>query len=161
MRIKTYNTCNLKNIIDTIWSLFELKHRLYFTKYTFIKGTLVCYSIKIIKIMKKKLYILNISLKTNSILCSITDLNGDVLWWISTGVLKNRSSKRMTLTLIQVLFSKLKFNKHNFYVAIKGINNQKLHLLKILRNLKIKVLFIEYLWKRPHNGCKEKKNRRL
>lgn len=111
--------------------------------------------------MKKKLYILNLNIKPNNILCSLTDLKGNVLWWVNKGTFQNKSSKRTTPLLVHSMLNKLKYNKNDFYVLIKGFNRHRLLLLKTIQNLGVKILFIEYLWKIPYNGCKKKKRRRL
>ena len=115
---------------------------------------------------KNKLIILSILLTTNNIICSLTSLNGNILFWTSVGSKKAKGIKKMTsvsiLTTIKIIISYVQYLEYQqIYLKIKGFNKNKKMILKFLNQSFFNILLVSDNTSSPHNGCKKVKKRRI
>lgn len=116
--------------------------------------------------MKNKIKILSILFTTNNTLYSLTDIDGKVIFWTSSGIKKIKGAKKVTSisalvaakTIIKYL---LKFNYKNIYLKIKGFNKNKKLIIKYFNQSFLNILLITDKTSFPHNGCKNPKKRRV
>nr|WCH57954.1 ribosomal protein S11 [Hypnea marchantiae] len=116
--------------------------------------------------MDKKIIILHILFTTNNILYTITDLKGNTLFWASVGSNKIKNTKKITTTSIFLSIKRIKFflNKSNvkyLFLKLKGFNKQKKIVLKYLKQFYSQIILVCEKTNLPHNGCKNRKIRRL
>nr|WCH57906.1 ribosomal protein S11 [Hypnea nidulans] len=116
--------------------------------------------------MNKKIVILHILFTTNNILYSITDLRGNVLFWTSVGSYKQKKTKKITTTSIFLSIKDVKvfLNKYSvrfLFLKLIGFNKHKKIVLKYLKQLYSQIVLIHEKLHLPHNGCKNRKLRRL
>nr|YP_009511877.1 ribosomal protein S11 [Hydropuntia rangiferina]AXI97754.1 ribosomal protein S11 [Hydropuntia rangiferina] len=109
-----------------------------------------------------KSVILHILFKSNNILCTVSTIEGNTLFWISTGSKKYRGAKKITLTVIismlkSILEYLIKFNIKNIHLNLNGFNKHKKIVLKYFRYSFINILSITNNSKFSHNGCKNLK----
>nr|AYR06692.1 ribosomal protein S11 [Rhodogorgon sp.] len=118
------------------------------------------------KFINEKSAILSILFTNNNIICTLTDLTGNVLFWTSLGVRKIRGIKKLTsntiisrIKLINIYANKAKLKY--FHLYIKGVNkNKKL----VIKNLKYSSLIFLSIYDESvisYNGCKKLRNRRI
>ena len=122
---------------------------------------------KKIKILKKKLVLGNLYIKSNlkNTILSLTKLNGDLLKQWSTKSLKKTKFKKNTPYNVQLITYKMnqfinikKIKKINVYLNGTGVGRYN-----VLRNLKSKKLKVGYVFDKtplPFNGCRKKKTKR-
>lgn len=114
----------------------------------------------------KNLIVLSILFTSNNILYSVTQLNGDVLFWTTSGTKKLKGTKKIVSTSIT---SAIKFtanyisslNYKYVYVKIKGFGKSKRTVIKQLNQSFFNILLISDETSFPHNGCKRSKIRRI
>nr|YP_009541999.1 ribosomal protein S11 [Neogoniolithon spectabile]AYR06669.1 ribosomal protein S11 [Neogoniolithon spectabile] len=106
--------------------------------------------------------------KRNNLILNISTLDGKVLAWFSGKQKYLKSEKRLSVTTLMDILGQInKFILNSgkkplvFYLKVKGINPYQLQLSKIIKNLKIDFLHCEYILQVPHNGCRNKKKRKL
>nr|WCH57810.1 ribosomal protein S11 [Hypnea spinella] len=114
----------------------------------------------------KKLIILNVIFTWNNILYTITNLQGDVLFWSSVGSHKVYKTKKITTTSIFLSMKDLKLflNKNRVryvFLKLKGFSKHKKTVLTYFKQLHSEVILIQECLNLPHNGCKSPKIRRL
>ncbi|AFP84004.1 30S ribosomal protein S11 [Candidatus Carsonella ruddii] len=102
----------------------------------------------------------------NNTISTLTDLNGNTISWISSGVLGFKGPKKNTSLASQSISEKISFfaiNKNIKIVDIyiKGISIGKEILLRIINNCGIYIRSITDITPLPHNGCRKKKRRRV
>lgn len=118
------------------------------------------------QVIKSNSIILHTFFTNNNILCTITNLKGEVLLFISTGSYKLKGLKKITSTAIfslgQTLWNYVKNHENLFlYVKIKGTNKSKNEFLKSLKILNFNVLLIQEKFSLPHGGCKKSRQRKI
>nr|YP_010027347.1 ribosomal protein S11 [Sarcopeltis skottsbergii]QOS04468.1 ribosomal protein S11 [Sarcopeltis skottsbergii] len=113
-----------------------------------------------------KLIILSILFTPNNILYYITRLNGNVIFWTSSGTKKQKNTKKVTLisitTAIAHIRHKLKYTDYiGLHINIKGFSKNKKIVVRQLKQSTLNILSISDKISWPHNGCKQKKIRRI
>lgn len=116
--------------------------------------------------INSKSLILSILFTSNNILFTLTNLYGEVIYWVSTGSYKQKGTKKLTLTVlilaVKSIVNYLTHLKCNFiHLKIKGFKKNKKSILKYFSSKNLNILSISDLTSLPHNGCKNKKSRRL
>ena len=101
----------------------------------------------------------------NNTLISITDINGNVINWGSTGASGFKGSRKSTpfaaTTAIDTVIQKAKDKGlSQVEVFIKGPGSGRDAALGVIRSSGLKVLKIADITPIPHNGCRPKKKRR-
>lgn len=110
--------------------------------------------------------ILSILFTSNNILFSLTNLHGDVFYWTSTGMHKQKGVKKLTSTslslIIKMILQRLEyFRCIKLHLKLKGFKKNKKLILKHFKMNGLEILSISDFTSLPHNGCKNKKHRRL
>lgn len=118
------------------------------------------------KTLNKNSFILFVLFSKNNILCTLTNLKGETLIWISGGVKRTRGIKKSTnptsVTIIKILHDYCKkFNYLTLYIRIKGTNKTKNNFVKYLKSFGFNILLIQEKLTLPYGGCKIIKSRRL
>lgn len=116
--------------------------------------------------MKNKILILSILFTTNNTLYSLTDLDGKVTFWTSSGSKKIKGIKKVTSTSAltaakNITKHLLKFNCKNIFLKVKGFNKNKKLIIKYFNKSFLNILLIADKTAFPHNGCKKAKSRRI
>ena len=101
----------------------------------------------------------------NNTLISITDTNGNVINWGSTGASGFKGSRKSTpyaaTTAIDTVIQKAKDKGlSQVEVFLKGPGSGRDAALGVIRSSGLKVLKIADVTPIPHNGCRPKKRRR-
>nr|YP_011017026.1 ribosomal protein S11 [Gracilaria hainanensis]WQB61704.1 ribosomal protein S11 [Gracilaria hainanensis] len=107
---------------------------------------------------------LNILFTSNNILCTITNIEGEVLFWTSAGSRKSRGTKKITLTtiisILRLLLEYLNKSKIKYiHLNLKGFNKNKKVILKYFKQSFLNILSITNNSVHAHNGCKKLKKR--
>nr|YP_009774163.1 ribosomal protein S11 [Caulacanthus okamurae]QIZ74780.1 ribosomal protein S11 [Caulacanthus okamurae] len=115
---------------------------------------------------RKKFIILSITFTTNNTFYSITDLKGNVVFWSSCGVKKQKGTKKMSTILVPNVLTIIKDNitylgYKYIYIKVKGFSKNKKLTIKCLRQLFSNIILIHEKTFFPHNGCKNSKIKRL
>jgi small subunit ribosomal protein S11 len=102
----------------------------------------------------------------NNTMITITDLNGAVLGWASSGLLGFKSAKKATpFAATQVTNSVSekvkKFGIQEMEVYIKGIGGGREASIRALANNDFNIILIKDITPIPHNGCRPRKPRRV
>lgn len=115
--------------------------------------------------------LLKIKPTSNNIFITLTDFTGNVILSKHGGSLKFKGAKKRTSfvagLIIKDLFAKLKKLNIKIKCIIAQVhghirNNAVHNVMKQLRKLRIrKIIYIEYINKKVHNGLRPKKKRRL
>nr|WCH58002.1 ribosomal protein S11 [Hypnea cornuta] len=113
-----------------------------------------------------RILVLHILFTTNNVIYTVTDLKGDTLFWVSVGSNKIKNTKKVTTTSIFLSIKNIKFflNKHNIsylFLKLKGFNKHKKTVLRHLKQFYSYIIFIYENNNLAHNGCKNRKIRRL
>nr|WOA02293.1 ribosomal protein S11 [Gloiopeltis furcata] len=113
-----------------------------------------------------KLAILSVLFTSNNILFSVTHLNGDVVFWTSSGSKKFKGTKKVTSTTLAVTIKIIAAWINNagyksIYVKVKGFNKNKKSVLRYFKNTFVGVFLVSDETYFPHNGCKGAKIRRV
>lgn len=117
------------------------------------------------KLISKSL-IISIIFTSNNILYTLTNLQGQVIYWISAGTYKQKGTKKLTSTT-SILTTKLiierlgHFNCKFLHIKLKGFKKNKKTILKYFKISTLNILSVCDDTALPHNGCKRKKIRRL
>ncbi|MFC1627108.1 30S ribosomal protein S11 [Patescibacteria group bacterium] len=101
----------------------------------------------------------------NNTLVSVTDLNGNVLCWGSTGASGFKGSRKSTpfaaTTAIESVVNKVKgFGMTSVQVFLKGPGSGRDSALGVIKASGLKVTQIADISPIAHNGCRAKKPRR-
>nr|QJH88472.1 ribosomal protein S11 [Pterocladia lucida] len=115
---------------------------------------------------KSKTIILKFCFTSTNILCSVTTIGSKSIFWTSTGSQKIKGMKKITSTTIIGILKKIIFKLHNLnfkyaHLRVKGFNRNKKAIIRYFKNSYIKILSINDETSFPHNGCKNKKVRRI
>ena len=102
----------------------------------------------------------------NNTMVAITDLNGAMLGWASSGSLGFRGAKKATPYAATVVVAKVVENVSRtglkeVDVLIKGVGGGREAAVRALGNNGLKVNSIKDITPVPHNGCRPKKPRRV
>ena len=113
-----------------------------------------------------KSLILSILFTSNNVLFTLTNLHGDVFYWTSVGMYKQKGVKKLTTTSLtltaKLILQQIKFLRCNFiHLKLKGFKKNKKSILKYFKTSSLNILSISDFTSLPHNGCKNKKIKRL
>ena len=132
------------------------------SKKNFIKNK-ICFFIK----QSSVSYIINITLTSTNTFVTVTDIKGNVLISISSGVIKStkfqkRAQPTALLNIFKIILVKSKFLK-NSVVSIHFNNVKRFHELFFLSALKDSFLIKSFQSSNllPNNGCRPKKIKRI
>lgn len=113
---------------------------------------------------KSKLIVLSILFTPNNILYYATQLNGNIIFWTSSGVQKQKNTKKVTLISITTVINYIKYKSANYkgiHIRTKGFSKNKKLVIKQLKQSTLNILSISDKISWPHNGCKKQKIRRI
>ena len=110
--------------------------------------------------------IVHISATFNNTLVTITDVQGDVIAWSSSGTNGFKGSRKSTPYAAQVTAEKaalkaMECGLKTVSVKIKGPGSGRESAIRALVNSGLTVTSIKDITPVPHNGCKPPKKRRI
>jgi len=121
-----------------------------------------------LKSSKKKIDIgrVYISASYNNTMITVTDENGNVIAWASSGALGFSGPKKATpfasSKIVAAITEKIKKNGPlNVHIKVKGTSSGRDAALRSLANQGFNILSIEDITPVPHNGPRPKKTRRV
>jgi small subunit ribosomal protein S11 len=102
----------------------------------------------------------------NNTIVSVTDQNGDVLGWCSSGAVGFKGPKKATPYAAQqvvktVIESVKECGVKEVSIFVKGIGGGREGAIRAFHNNGINVLSIKDVTPIPHNGCRPPKRRRV
>ncbi|MCK6474467.1 MAG: 30S ribosomal protein S11 [Planctomycetes bacterium] len=102
----------------------------------------------------------------NNTIVTITDVNGDVLCWDSSGTAKFKGAKKSTPYAAQrtaetVAEKAIKMGMKEIEVRVKGPGSGRESAIRGLQSAGLTVRAIEDVTPLPHNGCRPRKRRRV
>lgn len=102
----------------------------------------------------------------NNTIVTITDVNGDVLCWDSSGTAKFKGAKKSTPYAAQrtaetVAEKAIKMGMKEIEVRVKGPGSGRESAIRGLQAAGLTVRAIEDVTPLPHNGCRPRKRRRV
>ncbi len=102
----------------------------------------------------------------NNTIVTISDLNGAVLGWSSSGLLKFKGAKKATpyaaTQVVGDVAEKVrKYGMSELEVYVKGVGNGREASIRALANRGFDIQMIKDVTPIPHNGCRPKKPRRV
>jgi len=102
----------------------------------------------------------------NNTLCTITDLNGNVVAWSTAGARGFKGSRKSTPFAAQLAAEDAARKAHDHGVSsvaifIKGPGAGRESALRAFANVGIRVTLIRDVTPIPHNGCRPPKRRRV
>nr|WDA66155.1 ribosomal protein S11 [Lithothamnion corallioides] len=118
------------------------------------------------KLLPIKSNILLLLFTKNNIICTITNLQGKTLVWVTAGSVKLQGTKKITTSTISSVVKKLyTFNKEfgytHIHIRLKGINKNRNLFIKYLKVIGFNIVSLKEKIILPHNGCKKPRNRRI
>nr|AEX37501.1 ribosomal protein S11 [Gracilariopsis lemaneiformis]ATG87368.1 ribosomal protein S11 [Gracilaria chouae] len=113
-----------------------------------------------------KSVILVVIFTSNNILYTLTDIEGKVLFWTTSGLKRTKGTKKVTLTMIvssiKIILACISNIRIKYvHLKFKGFDKNKKVVLKFLKQSTFKILSITNNSMLPHNGCKKPKLRRI
>jgi len=120
--------------------------------------------------MKKKeninTAIVHILTTFNNTIITVSNIEGDVIFWSSTGSNGFRGSRKSTsyaaqLTSMEVIKKIKSIGIKNISINIEGPGNGRELAIKSLVSNKVNIISIKDVTSIPHNGCKPSKKRRI
>lgn len=108
----------------------------------------------------------NIKCTYNNTIVSISDLNGNILAWSSSGLLGFKGAKKATpyaaTQVVNTLSEKVKkYGLRELEVYVKGVGSGRESSIRALSNNDFDLVLIKDETPIPHNGCRPKKPRRV
>ncbi len=102
----------------------------------------------------------------NNTIVSLTDANGAVLGWSSSGHLGFKGAKKSTpyaatQVVIDVAEKVKKFGLQEVEVFVKGVGSGREAAIRALANNGFNLISIKDLTPIPHNGCRPRRPRRI
>lgn len=102
----------------------------------------------------------------NNTLVSVTDQNGDVLGWASSGMVGFKGPKKATPYAAGQVVKKVvdaikEYNVKEVSVFIKGIGGGREGAIRAFNTNGVNVLSVKDITPIPHNGCRPPKRRRV
>jgi small subunit ribosomal protein S11 len=103
---------------------------------------------------------------SNNVIYSLTDLEGSVLVWTSTGSQKSRGLKKsipivIYSAMLNISEQALKSGFSQVHLRLKGFNKSKKSIVKALNHSGLSILSLWDSTAFPHNGCRVVKRRRV
>jgi len=102
----------------------------------------------------------------NNTMVSISDLNGNILGWATSGLLGFKGAKKATpyaaTQVVGNVSEKVKkFGVRELEVYVKGVGSGREASVRALNNNGFELVLIKDRTPIPHNGCRPKKPRRV
>ena len=102
----------------------------------------------------------------NNTLCCITDARGNVLAWSSAGKAGFKGSRKSTAfagTLVAQECAKVAIGKgmHEVEILVQGAGSGRESAIRAIANSGMAVSVIKDITPIPHNGCRQRKRRRV
>jgi len=102
----------------------------------------------------------------NNTIVNISDINGAVLGWSSSGLLGFKGAKKATpyaatQVVANVSEKAKKYGMKELEVYVKGVGSGREASLRALSNNGFDLVIIKDITPIPHNGCRPKKPRRI
>jgi small subunit ribosomal protein S11 len=102
----------------------------------------------------------------NNTMVSISDLNGNILGWASSGLLGFKGAKKATpyaaTQVVGNVSEKVKkYGVKELEVYVKGVGSGREASIRALNNNGFELVLIKDRTPIPHNGCRPKKPRRV
>ena len=102
----------------------------------------------------------------NNTMVSISDLNGNILGWATSGLLGFKGAKKATpyaaTQVVGNVSEKVKkFGVRELEVYVKGVGSGREASIRALNNNGFELVLIKDRTPIPHNGCRPKKPRRV
>ncbi|MFI4870029.1 MAG: 30S ribosomal protein S11 [Candidatus Carsonella ruddii] len=113
-----------------------------------------------------KIGIIYINSTFNNTISTLTNIYGNTIGWFSSGSVGFKGPKKSTSLALQNISEKISLLtiKNNIKIVdiyIKGISLGKELILRIINNSGIYIRSITDITPLPHNGCRNKKKRRI
>jgi len=107
-----------------------------------------------------------ISVSYNNTICSLTNLKGDVLAWVSAGNIGFKGTKKATPFAASKVADSLvqkakKIGIETVEVLVKGIGTGRESAIRSLATHGLEIRLIKDITPIPHNGCRPPKVRRV
>lgn len=108
----------------------------------------------------------NIQCTYNNTLINISDLNGNILGWSSSGLLGFKGAKKATpyaatQVVANVSEKAKKYGVRELEVSVKGVGSGREASIRALNANGFELVLIKDNTPIPHNGCRPKKPRRV
>jgi small subunit ribosomal protein S11 len=102
----------------------------------------------------------------NNTMVSITDMNGAVLGWATSGLLGFKGAKKATpfaatQVVANVSEKVRKYGVRELEVYVRGVGSGREASIRALANNGFELVLIKDITPIPHNGCRPKKPRRV
>jgi len=118
-----------------------------------------------LKIARNKRGNIYIYTSHNNIIATLTDVDGDTLYWVSAGKLGFKGKRKATpfasskvITLLCQVAKKIGINQADAFV--NGIGSGRKSALKTLGAQEVDLLSLKDVTPMPHNGCMPRKPKR-
>jgi small subunit ribosomal protein S11 len=108
----------------------------------------------------------NVKCTYNNTMVTITDMNGGVLAWATSGLLNFKGAKKATpyaaTQVVGNISEKVrKFGVKELEVYVRGVGSGREASVRALANNGFDLVLIKDITPIPHNGCRPKKPRRV
>lgn len=118
------------------------------------------------QLINKNSLILFVLFTNSNIICTLTNLNGQVLKSVSAGSKKVKGVKKITnitvFNMVKALYKYVLFCKSPFlYLRVKGSNKNKTEFFKFMKVRGFNILTVQDKLLLPHGGCKNSRLRKL
>ncbi|MEO0258371.1 MAG: 30S ribosomal protein S11 [candidate division WOR-3 bacterium] len=102
----------------------------------------------------------------NNTIVSVTDMQGNVVAWASSGSVGFKGSRKGTPYAAQLAAENaakkaVEMGLKNVTVCVKGPGSGRESALRVLQSFGFKILAIKDITPIPHNGCRPPKRRRV
>jgi len=128
---------------------------------------------KTIKVKDKKGKVINLERANiyirstyNNTIITLTDVQGNVVAWTSSGSVGFKGPKKATpfaaSRVVEVLIEKIRnFNIREVFVFVNGVGSGRESAIRALVNHGLEISGIKDITPSPHNGCRPRKPRRV
>jgi small subunit ribosomal protein S11 len=123
-------------------------------------------SIKIPNSNKITELILHIKFSFNNTLVTVTNSEGNTIFWVSSGLLGLKGGRKSSLYGVQLVCEsvckKLKvFGTRFIRLKISGMSSSRDSTLRLFKSSGFKILSMTEVSSKPYNGCRPPKKRRI
>jgi len=118
---------------------------------------------KVINLEKANIYIRS---TYNNTIITLTDVNGDVIAWTSSGSAGFKGPKKATpfaaSRIVEILIEKIRnLNVKEAFIFVNGVGSGRESAIRALVNHGLEISGIKDITPSPHNGCRPRKPRRV
>jgi len=118
---------------------------------------------KVINLEKANIYIRS---TYNNTIITLTDTNGDVIAWTSSGSAGFKGPKKATpfaaSRIVEILIEKIRnLNVKEAFIFVNGVGSGRESAIRALVNHGLEISGIKDITPSPHNGCRPRKPRRV